>query len=59
MTIQVHILHTGEERIPHATEFLVTHTGRSKKVAAMKKKQGQSKVGRRGCILGRFVSLNP
>lgn len=46
MTIQVHILHTGKKRISHATEFLVTHTGMSRKMAPMGKKKTWTKQGR-------------
>lgn len=43
MTIQVYILHTGEKRISHATEFLVTHTGMSRKMAPMGKKMDKAR----------------
>lgn len=37
MTIQVHILHTGEKRISHTAEFLVTHRGVSRKDGSYEK----------------------
>lgn len=49
--------YTQEKRISHTTKFLVPHTGVSRRDDSCGKEHGESKVGRRGCILGRlFVS---